>query len=107
MKKSKTLTKEEEKKEESPVKKEDISKNIEECKKHLVTSFPDIKKVPVKDTIDFIIVACDGIWDCFTNEQAVKFVRNKRAKGPKSGVISPTKTLKQPKLTKAKTEGHK
>ena len=32
---------------------------------------------------DFIIVACDGIWDCFTNEQAVKYVRTKRERGPK------------------------
>ena len=43
-------------------------RNIEEGKKHQVTSFPDIKKVPFKADHDFIIVACDGIWDCFTNE---------------------------------------
>ena len=66
-------------------------RNIEESKKHQVTSFPDIKKVVIKPEHDFMIVACDGIWDCFTNEQAVKYVRNKREKGPKSGVISPTK----------------
>lgn len=64
----KKVKKEEEKKEEAPPKKDDILKNIEECKKHLVTSFPDIKKVVIKDSLDFIIVACDGIWDCFTNE---------------------------------------
>ena len=51
-------------------------RNIEEAKKHQVSSYPDIKKVPFKkDEHDFIICACDGIWDCFTNEQAVKFVR--------------------------------
>ena len=33
--------------------------------------------------LDFMIIACDGIWDCFTNEQAVKFVKTKQAKGPK------------------------
>jgi len=60
-------------------------RNIEESKKHQVTSFPDIKKVAIKPEHDFIIVACDGIWDCFTNEQAVKFVRQKRERGPKSG----------------------
>ena len=95
----KKLKKDEEKKDESPPKKEDIAKNIEDSKKHLVTSFPDIKKVAIKDTIDFVMIACDGIWDCFTNEQAVKYVRNKRAKGPKG---SPTK-LKQ-KMGKAETE---
>jgi len=50
-------------------------RNIEECKKHQVTSFPDVKKVALKPEHDFIIVACDGIWDCFSNEQAIKFVR--------------------------------
>lgn len=68
-------------------------RNIEEAKKHMVTSYPDIKKVSIKPEHDFIIVACDGIWDCFTNEQAVKYVRNKREKGPRKGVLagSPTK----------------
>ena len=46
----------------------DINKQQDESKKHLVTSFPDIKKVPITEKLDFIIVACDGIWDCFTNE---------------------------------------
>jgi len=33
-----------------------------------VTAFPDVKKVALKAEHDFLIVACDGIWDCFTNE---------------------------------------
>ena len=79
-------------------------RNIEESKKHQVTSFPDVKKVQLKPEHDFLIVACDGIWDCFTNEQAVKFVRNRREKGPKNGTLaSPTKagrTNKQLDLAK-------
>lgn len=43
-------------------------RNLDESKKHQVTSFPDVKKVALKPEHDFIIVACDGIWDCFTNE---------------------------------------
>ena len=65
-------------------------RNIEESKKHQVTSYPDIKKVPLKPEHDFIIVACDGIWDCYTNEQAIKYIRSKREKGPKQS-MSPTK----------------
>lgn len=63
-------------------------RNIEEAKKHQVSSYPDIKKVAIKADHDFIVCACDGIWDCFTNEQAAKFVRTKREKGPKSGVLA-------------------
>ena len=51
-----------------PEKKRGPYRNIEEAKKHQVSSFPDIKKVPIKADLDFIIVACDGIWDCYTNE---------------------------------------
>ena len=58
-------------------------RNIEESKKHQVSSFPDIKKVQIKPEHDFIVVACDGIWDCFSNEQAAKFVRTRRERGPK------------------------
>ena len=51
-------------------------RNIEEAKLHQVSSYPDIKKVPIKkDEHDFIICACDGIWDCFTNQDAVKLIR--------------------------------
>ena len=31
----------------------------------------------MKDDDEFIILACDGIWDCLTNEEAVKFVRDR------------------------------
>ena len=58
-------------------------RNIEEAKKHQVSSFPDIVKLPIKSDFDFIINACDGIWDCYSNEQAIKYIRNKREKGPK------------------------
>ena len=57
---------------------------MEDSKKHQVSSFPDVKKVPLKPEHDFIIVACDGIWDCFSNEQAAKFVRTRRERGPKA-----------------------
>lgn len=57
-----------------------------------MSSFPDIKKVPIKPEHDFIVVACDGIWDCFSNEQAAKFVRTRREKGPRQ--LRKTQTMK-------------
>jgi len=70
----------------SPTPKTGPYRNIEEAKKHQVSSYPDIKRVPIKADHDFIVLACDGIWDCYTNEQAAKYVRTKREKGPKSGM---------------------
>ena len=70
-----------------------------------MSSFPDVKKVTIKPEHDFIIVACDGIWDCFSNEQAAKFVRTKREKGPKSGVTASMANTPAGKAKLAKTYG--
>ena len=36
-----------------------------------VTCSPDITEFQRTDNDEFIIVACDGIWDCLTSEEAV------------------------------------
>lgn len=43
----------------------------------MITAEPDIKSVTLNDHDEFIILACDGIWDCLTNEEAVKYVRDR------------------------------
>jgi len=39
--------------------------------------FSGIDRVTLEDTDEFVILGCDGIWDCLTNEQAVEFVRQR------------------------------
>ena len=42
----------------------------------MVTCEPEIKRVSRQPSADeFIILACDGIWDCLTSEEAVARVR--------------------------------
>lgn len=36
-----------------------------------VTAKPDIKTVKRSKDDEFIVNACDGIWDCLTNEECV------------------------------------
>lgn len=43
----------------------------------MITAEPDITQVNLNDEDEFIIIGCDGIWDCLTNEQAVKYVRDR------------------------------
>lgn len=43
----------------------------------MITAEPDVKEVVLKPDDEFIILACDGIWDCLTNEEAVKYVRDR------------------------------
>ena len=91
MKKRKTVSKTAT---ESENKKGGPYRDIAVSKKHQVTGFPDIIVEPITSKIDFLIVACDGIWDCYSNEEAIKYVRRKKNDGPresKSKGLSPTK----------------
>ena len=46
-----------------------------------VTSYPEITERTMIDEDEFVIVACDGIWDCMSNETAVSFVSQKISEG--------------------------
>jgi len=57
--------------------------------KQAVTCDPDIVIVDLEDGDEFIILACDGIWDVVTNEEAVQFVREGlRSQKKVSSVVS-------------------
>ena len=43
----------------------------------IITSNPDILIEDFSNDVDFIIIGCDGIWDCLTNQQACDFVKNR------------------------------
>jgi protein phosphatase PTC2/3 len=49
--------------------------------KQIITAFPDIREEPLTDKTEFIITACDGIWDCLSNEEAVKRIREQISQG--------------------------
>lgn len=40
----------------------------------MIIAYPEIKKYPLSKDVEFMIVACDGIWDCLTNQEAVDFM---------------------------------
>ena len=40
---------------------------------HLLPS----NRTTLDETDEFILIGCDGIWDCLTNEQAVHYVRSR------------------------------
>lgn len=41
---------------------------------HPVTAFPEIKKVARSPEHDFVILACDGIWEAKSSQDVVDFV---------------------------------
>lgn len=43
----------------------------------MITAEPDIMQVTLDPDDEFLILACDGIWDCLTNAQAVDYVMSR------------------------------
>ena len=48
----------------------------------MITAFPDVVVEPLQD-IDFIVVACDGVWDCMTNQEICDFINERLKRDPK------------------------
>ena len=51
----------------------------------MVTAVPEIMVEQLRADHDFMIIACDGIWDCLSSQQAVDFVYETREKLLKKG----------------------
>ncbi|KAK1971725.1 protein phosphatase 2C [Colletotrichum sublineola] len=41
----------------------------------IVTAFPDVETHEISDDDEFLVIACDGIWDCQSSQAVVEFVR--------------------------------
>ena len=39
----------------------------------IISNFPDVKVENFSNDIDFVVLACDGIWDCKTNQEVCDF----------------------------------
>ena len=47
----------------------------------MVTANPEIRTLRLTHDDEFLILACDGIWDVLTNQEAVEFVRARLLQG--------------------------
>jgi protein phosphatase 1G len=45
--------------------------------KQILTANPDINTVELSDDDDFLVLACDGIWDCMSSQQLVDFIHER------------------------------
>lgn len=43
----------------------------------MITAEPDIMQIALLPDDEFIVLGCDGIWDCLSNENAVEYVRQR------------------------------
>lgn len=53
----------------------------------IVTAYPDIQTRKVTEDLEFVLIACDGIWDVMSNEEVVDFVRTRIASKMEPAVI--------------------
>ncbi|THV05305.1 PP2C-domain-containing protein [Dendrothele bispora CBS 962.96] len=49
--------------------------------KQIITADPDIEVHTIDDEDEFLVLACDGIWDCLSSQQVVDFVRLQVSEG--------------------------
>ncbi|KIK69554.1 hypothetical protein GYMLUDRAFT_33926 [Collybiopsis luxurians FD-317 M1] len=55
--------------------------------KQIITADPDVTTHEIDPEDEFLVLACDGIWDCLTSQQVVNFIRLKVAEGKELGEI--------------------
>ena len=51
----------------------------------MITAVPEIRKEKISSETAFLILACDGIWDCLTSQECTEFVGELL---PKKGRVS-------------------
>ena len=42
----------------------------------MITCVPEIKVESFSTNCEFILIACDGIWDCLTSQEAIDFCKD-------------------------------
>ncbi|KAF0436962.1 PP2C-domain-containing protein [Gigaspora margarita] len=51
------------------------NKNLH-AKDQIITAFPDVQKREIKfESTEFLVLACDGIWECLSSQDVVSFIR--------------------------------
>lgn len=75
------------------------SNKIVHAKDQVVSPFPDVKIEPITSDTQYILLACDGIWDVMTSQQAIDFctdnVYKKSFGSKKRSIAELTKGMEQ------------
>jgi protein phosphatase 1G len=53
------------------------------AKDQIITAQPDVQRVSLTAEDTFFLLACDGVWDVMTNQEAVDFIHERLTAGTK------------------------
>jgi serine/threonine protein phosphatase PrpC len=53
----------------------------------MITAFPDVYVEEITPDCDFVVLACDGVWDCMTNQEICDFISQRLDKNVKISKI--------------------
>jgi protein phosphatase 1G len=48
----------------------------------MITAYPDVVTETLSSDCSFIVIGCDGVWDCMTNQEVCDFVSERLKKDP-------------------------
>ena len=57
------------------------------AKEQMITAFPEIKSIKLEEKDEFMVLACDGVWNCMSSQECVDLVRKHVAGGMKLSKI--------------------
>nr|XP_057945057.1 protein phosphatase 1G [Doryrhamphus excisus]XP_057945058.1 protein phosphatase 1G [Doryrhamphus excisus] len=58
----------------------------------MISSMPDVKVLTLNEDHDFMVIACDGIWNVLSSQEVVDFI-SERIKPDQSGVARPLSSI--------------
>ncbi|KAM6432736.1 protein phosphatase 1G [Rhynochetos jubatus] len=59
----------------------------------MISALPDIKVLTINDDHDFMVIACDGIWNVMSSQEVVDFIQGKITQEDENGVPRPLSSI--------------
>ena len=48
----------------------------------MITAFPDVVEEKLTNECQFIVIGCDGVWDCMSNQEICDFINERLNNDP-------------------------
>ena len=57
------------------------------AEEQIVTAYPDVTVEKITPDHEFLVLACDGIWDVLSNQEVVDFIRGRLASNMEPHIV--------------------